>query len=174
MLCPYCGHSESKVIDSRDADGKEATRRRRECMSCEKRFTTYERVEKTARLVVVKKNGSRSPFDVAKVLAGIQAACGKRPVSEVEKQRLARAIDESLHREFEREVESHEIGVRVARGLRRVDRVAALRFASELYDFKGLEDFLKEAEDLQQFPEDLPDQPNLFEEDGPSSPDAPA
>lgn len=171
MLCPYCSHAESKVIDSREADNGEATRRRRECAGCNKRFTTYERVEKTARLVVVKKDGSRVPFDSTKLLAGIQIACGKRPVPEDAKQRVTRAIEDALHREFEREVESHEIGIRVARALRRVDRIAALRFASELYEFKDLQEFMRELEDLAALPEETPEQQRLFddEEPGPST-----
>ncbi len=173
MLCPYCTHPESKVIDSREADNGESTRRRRECAKCEKRFTTYERVEKTARLVVVKKDGTRTPFDGTKILAGIQTACGKRPVPEDAKRTLAQSIEDALHREFEKEVDSHEIGVRVARALRRLDRIAALRFASELYEFKDLQDFMREAEDLAAIPDESPTQQRLFDDGEPAPGSAP-
>ena len=107
VICPYCGQDNDKVIDSRSSEGGLVIRRRRECQDCKRRCTTYERVEKTARLVVVKKDGSRTPFDAQKILAGLQAACGKRPIPEEAKSRLVQEIEEDLHQEFEREVQDH-------------------------------------------------------------------
>src|SRR5690606_11180494 len=129
---------------------------------CGKRFTTYERVEKTARLMVVKRDGSRVPFDSERVLRGVQAACGKRPIPEEAKASLAREVEDELHREFDREVESAEIGKRVAARLRRLDQIAYIRFASEHYEFRTLDQFSEELEVLKAQPRDLPNQTELF------------
>lgn len=162
MICPYCAADNDKVIDSRASDGGLVIRRRRECLACGKRFTTYERVEKTSRLAVVKKDGRRVPFDPVKVLAGIQAACGKRPVSEEVKIGIAQEVEDEVHREFEREVPSAEIGRRVAARLRSVDQIAYIRYASEYYDFRTLDDFADELTQLKSRPVDLPNQQALF------------
>lgn len=164
MICPYCGADNDKVIDSRAADGGLVIRRRRECVGCSKRFTTYERVEKTSRLAVVKKDGRREPFDQLKVLAGVEAACGKRPISEETKAAIVQAVEDDVHREFDREVATSEIGRRVAARLRDVDHVAYIRYASEYYDFRTLEDFHKELADLQGRSVDVPNQTKLFDE----------
>jgi len=164
LICPYCGADNDKVIDSRASDGGLVIRRRRECLGCSKRFTTYERVEKTSRLAVVKKDGRREPFDQVKVLAGIEAACGKRPISEDAKSRLAQEIEDEVHREFDREVPSSEVGKRVALRLRNLDHIAYIRYASEYYEFRSLDDFNKELAELAQRPLDLPNQARLFEE----------
>ncbi len=164
MICPYCGIDNDKVIDSRASDGALVIRRRRECLGCSKRFTTYERVEKTSRLAVVKKDGRREAFDPHKVLAGVEAACGKRPISEDAKSRLVQEVEDEVHREFDREAPSSEIGRRVADRLRNLDHVAYIRYASEYYDFRTLEDFNKELAELAQRPLDLPNQARLFEE----------
>lgn len=161
MLCPVCSADSDRVIDSRPADGGAAIRRRRECQSCGKRFTTYERVERAARLMVVKRDGTRVPFEVESILRGIQAACGKRPIPEETKESLARTVEEELHREFEREVPSADIGRRVASRLRDVDNVAYIRFASEHYGFKTLEDFKVELRELESRPP-TPGHPELF------------
>jgi len=152
------------VIDSRASDGGLVIRRRRECVGCAKRFTTYERVEKTSRLAVAKKDGRREPFDPHKVLAGVEAACGKRPISEDAKTRLVQEVEDEMHREFDREAPSSEIGKRVADRLRNLDHVAYIRYASEYYDFRTLEDFQKELTELATRPLDLPNQARLFEE----------
>jgi transcriptional repressor NrdR len=162
VICPYCGTDNDKVIDSRASDGGLVIRRRRECVGCEKRFTTYERVEKTSRLAVVKKDNRREPFDAQKVMGGVEAACGKRPISEDAKMRLAQEVEDELHREFDREVASAEVGKRVATKLRSLDHIAYIRYASEYYDFRTLEDFTKELADLQGRPIDLPNQTRLF------------
>ncbi len=163
MICPYCRKDHDRVIDSRATEGGLVIRRRRACLDCDKRYTTYERVEKTSRLVVVKKDGSRVPFDVQNVIHGLQAACGKRPVPEEVKQRLAEAVDDELHRDFDREVPSSEIGRRVAAKLREIDEIAYIRYASEYYRFGTLNEFVEELSQLQARPKDMPNQQELFE-----------
>jgi len=164
VICPYCGEDKDKVIDSRSSDGGLVIRRRRECLVCEKRYTTYERVERAARLAVVKKDGSRVPFDVQNVLRGVQAACGKRPVPEHLKQQLVQDIEDEIHREFDREVPSVEIGRRVVAKLRDIDPIAYIRYASEYYDFRTLDEFSQELSDLKSRSRNLPNQQDLFEE----------
>lgn len=164
MICPYCGVDHDRVIDSRSADSGYVVRRRRECLGCEKRFTTYERIEKTARLMVVKRDGSRVPFDGEKILAGVQAACGKRPIPEPEKARLAHEVEEAVHREYDREVPSEEIGQRVAARLRELDEIAYIRYASEYRQFKSLSEFEEELTELRSRVKNLPNQQDLFPE----------
>jgi transcriptional repressor NrdR len=162
VICPYCGQDNDRVIDSRASEGGLVVRRRRECLACSRRYTTYERVEKTARLVVVKKDGSRVPFDTDNVLKGLQAACGKRPVSEETKIRIAHETEEELHREFDREVPSTEIGRRVAAKLREIDEIAYIRYASEYHEFRTLDEFAEELSELKARPKQLPNQRGLF------------
>lgn len=164
MICPFCNTNKDKVIDSRSSEGGTVIRRRRHCQSCKRRFTTYERVEQTSRLVVTKRDGSREPFDLEKILRGVQVACGKRPVPEAVKQRLAEEVEEEVHRIFDREVAYDEIGKRVAARLRDVDRIAYLRYASEYYGFRSIEEFEAELKDLRDTPATTPDQPDLFQE----------
>jgi transcriptional repressor NrdR len=162
VICPYCGADNDKVIDSRASDGGVVIRRRRECVTCGKRFTTYERVEKTARLMVIKRDGSRVAFDAQNVLKGLQAACGKRPIAEEAKLRLVAEVEDQLQREFDREVPSAEIGRRVAQRLRGLDIIAYIRFASEHYQFQSLDDLVQEVSELQSRPRELPNQTDLF------------
>ncbi len=162
MICPYCDKDRDKVIDSRASDGGAVVRRRRECLHCTRRYTTYERVEKTARLAVVKRDGTRVAFDAQKVLWGVQAACGKRPIPEAAKLKVVQEIEDELHREFDREVPSSEIGRRVAARLRDLDEIAYIRFASEHYDFRTLDDLSQEVSDLKARPRNLPNQQELF------------
>jgi len=143
MKCPYCGYSESKVIDSRPADENASIRRRRECLSCAKRFTTYETVESIP-LVVVKKDGSRQSFDKAKILGGMIRACEKRPVPMAEIEKIANAIELDLQNSMEREVSSEVIGEKVMERLRNVDQVAYVRFASVYRQFKDIDTFMAE------------------------------
>jgi transcriptional repressor NrdR len=164
MICPYCGEDHDKVIDSRASDQGYVVRRRRECLACHKRFTTYERVEKTARMMVVKKDGSRVPFNAENVLNGIQAACGKRPIPEDVKRQIVREIEEQLHRDFDREIPSSEIGRRVAARLRDIDPIAYIRYASEYHAFRTLDEFAEELRELQSRVPDLPNQHALFPE----------
>ncbi|MGA0287111.1 MAG: transcriptional regulator NrdR [Planctomycetota bacterium] len=164
MRCPHCDIDDDRVIDSRSIDGGASIRRRRQCNACGRRYTTYERVEKTGRLMVVKKDGTRVPFDPQKVLQGVQAACGKRPIPEAEKVGLVRKVEDEVHREHEREVASLEIGRRVAAGLRELDPVAYIRYASEYHSFRTIEDFRAELAELEGRPQPPADQLRLFSE----------
>ena len=143
MKCPYCGYSESKVIDSRPADENASIRRRRECLSCGKRFTTYETVESLP-MVVVKKDGSRQSFERSKVLGGMIRACEKRPVPLAELERIAAEIEQDLQNSMEREIPSERIGEKVMERLRTVDQVAYVRFASVYRQFKDIDTFMEE------------------------------
>lgn len=163
MRCPYCEQDNDKVIDSRAADVGKTIRRRRECIGCGRRFTTYERVEQTHRLVVIKRDGSRAPFELDNVLKGIIAACGKRPIAQEVKERVAAEVDEELHREFDREVDSRTIGERVAAKLRDVDDVAYIRFASEYYQFRNVAEIQQELAALAERIKDVKEQQKLFD-----------
>ena len=162
MQCPYCGAYGSKVIDSRSSEGGSSIRRRRECLKCSGRFTSYERVEKTGRLMVIKKDGSRVTFDNEKILRGIQAACGKRPVSEEQKLQIVREVEETVYRAHEREVDSIEIGHHVARLLRNTDQIAFVRYASEYQSFDSLEDVEQTIRELRDMPPSVEGQSELF------------
>ena len=143
MKCPYCGYSESKVIDSRPADENASIRRRRECLSCAKRFTTYETVESIP-MVVVKKDGSRQSFDRAKILGGMIRACEKRPVPMADMEKIAGEIEQDLQNSMEREIRSEVIGEMVMERLRTVDQVAYVRFASVYRQFQDIDTFMAE------------------------------
>ena len=147
MRCPYCGHLESKVVDSRPADEGASIRRRRECLSCQKRFTTYEIMESLP-LVVVKKDGSRQSFDRRKVLGGMIRACEKRPVPLAELEKIAGEIEQDLQNSMEREISTETIGERVMERLRSVDQVAYVRFASVYRQFKDIDTFMTELNKL--------------------------
>lgn len=164
MICPFCAANDDKVIDSRSTESGRVIRRRRQCLNCGRRFTTYERVEQTGKLLVVKKDGRREPFDRDKVGAGIVAAVGKRPVPESVRKKLIDEIDEELHGEFEREVPSKTVGERVMAALRRTDSVAYIRFATEHLELQSLKDIKKELDDLMDRPVELPNQEPLFNE----------
>jgi len=143
MKCPYCGFGESKVIDSRPADEGSSIRRRRECLSCKKRFTTYETVESLP-MVVVKKDGSRQSFDRRKVLGGMIRACEKRPVPLAELEKIADEIEQELQNGMEREISTTHIGEQVMDRLKKVDEVAYVRFASVYRQFKDIDTFMAE------------------------------
>ena len=143
MKCPYCGHPESKVIDSRPADENASIRRRRECLSCAKRFTTYETVESLP-IVVIKKDGSRQSFDRQKVLRGMIRACEKRPVPLAELERIADEIEQELQSALEREITTEQVGEMVMKRLKDVDEVAYVRFASVYRQFKDIDTFMQE------------------------------
>lgn len=147
MKCPYCGYSESKVIDSRPVDENSSIRRRRECLSCGKRFTTYETVESLP-MVVVKKDGSRQSFDRRKVLGGMIRACEKRPVPLAELEKIAEEIEQDLQNSMEREISTEAIGEKVMERLRNVDQVAYVRFASVYRQFKDIDTFMTELNKL--------------------------
>ncbi|MCI9514298.1 MAG: transcriptional repressor NrdR [Oscillospiraceae bacterium] len=143
MRCPYCGYRESKVVDSRPAEEGTSIRRRRECLSCEKRFTTYETMESLP-MVVIKKDGSRQSFERGKVLGGMIRACEKRPVPLADLERLADEIEQNLQNALEREVNTAVIGEQVMEKLKGVDEVAYVRFASVYRQFKDINTFMSE------------------------------
>ena len=147
MKCPFCGHQEDKVVDSRASAEGLAIRRRRECLACGKRFTTYEHVE-GQRLMVIKKDGRREPFDRQKLLAGLVKAGEKRPVSMEQLEAIVDEIERELSQHFEREVPTQAIGERVMRRLHALDPVAYVRFASVYREFKDAEQFLRELKEL--------------------------
>jgi len=147
MKCPYCSNLESKVVDSRPSDEGSSIRRRRECLECHKRFTTYETVESLP-LVVIKKDGSRQTFDKSKLLNGMIRACEKRPVSFDTLNHIAVEIEQSLQNEMEREISSVEIGELVMKKLKEVDEVAYVRFASVYRQFKDISTFMTELNKL--------------------------
>lgn len=143
VRCPYCAYPESKVIDSRPTDESSSIRRRRECLSCGKRFTTYEIVERVP-MVVVKKDGSRQTFDRGKILGGLIKACEKRPVPMDTLERAASRIEQKLVNSMDREIPSVRIGELVMEELKDIDQVAYVRFASVYRQFKDLDSFMDE------------------------------
>jgi transcriptional repressor NrdR len=147
MRCPFCNAEKEslKVIDSRTCDGGRSIRRRRECLNCSKRFTTYERIEENVRLTVVKRDGRRLPWDRNKIITGLERACFKRPVPESELLRIADEVEDEIFKSHDREVATTYIGQLVADKLRRVDQVAYVRFASVYRQFKTLEELVEEA-----------------------------
>ncbi len=147
MRCPYCGYQESKVIDSRPAEEGSTIRRRRECLSCQKRFTTYEIMERLP-IVVIKKDGSRQTFDRMKLLNGMLRACEKRPVSMAVLENAADEIEQELQNELEREINTKDIGELVMDKLKNIDEVAYVRFASVYRQFKDINTFMQELNKL--------------------------
>lgn len=147
MKCPFCAYLESKVVDSRPADEGASIRHRRECLSCHKRFTTYETMESLP-LMVVKKDGSRQSFDRNKVMNGLIRACEKRPVSFSTMEEIVNEIEQTLQNEMEREVSSAEIGELVMERLKKVDEVSYVRFASVYRQFKDINTFMRELNKL--------------------------
>lgn len=164
MRCPFCKEDDDKVIDSRSADSGRCIRRRRRCLSCDRRFTTYERIEDAVKLAVIKRDGSRVPYDRNKMLEGVRRAAYKRRISSERLEQVVDEVEEYLVSNFEREVSSHTIGERLAAVLRRVDKVAYVRFASVYRQFKDVGDFIDEAQDvIERAADDVPGQGNLFE-----------
>ena len=147
MKCPFCGYSESKVIDSRPAEEGATIRRRRECLSCQKRFTTYETIERMP-LIVVKRDGFRQSFDRVKLINGMVRACEKRPVPLEKLEAIADEIEQELQGKLEREVSTVEIGEMVMKRLKEVDEVAYVRFASVYRSFKDINTFMDELSKL--------------------------
>lgn len=147
MRCPFCGYAESKVIDSRPAEEGATIRRRRECLACQKRFTTYEIMERLP-LVVVKRDGSRQTFDKIKIMNGMLRACEKRPVSIQSLEKITDEIEQELQNSLEREVTTTEIGEMVMTRLKAVDEVAYVRFASVYRQFKDVNTFFEELSKL--------------------------
>ncbi|WP_209341940.1 transcriptional regulator NrdR [Flavonifractor sp. AGMB03687] len=147
MKCPYCAHPESKVVDSRPSDEGSSIRRRRECLACHKRFTTYETMESLP-LMVIKKDGSRQTFDKTKLLNGMIRACEKRPVAFATLEEMANEIEQVLQNEMDREIPTARIGELVMERLKGVDEVAYVRFASVYRQFKDISTFMEELNKL--------------------------
>ena len=147
MKCPFCGYVDSKVIDSRPAEEGATIRRRRECLACQKRFTTYEIIERLP-LVVIKRDGSRQSFDKVKLINGMVRACEKRPVSLSQLEAIADEIEQELQSGLEREVRTVDIGEMVMARLKDVDEVAYVRFASVYRSFKDINTFMEELSKL--------------------------
>jgi transcriptional repressor NrdR len=143
MKCPYCHADNDRVLDSRTSQDGFATRRRRECLDCRRRYTTYERIEATT-VKIVKKDGSREPFDHAKIKKGLEKACWKRPISDEQLEAVIAAVESQLEENFESEVESRHVGELVMQHLRELDEVAYVRFASVYRQFKDVQDFVAE------------------------------
>jgi transcriptional repressor NrdR len=163
MQCPFCGQDNDKVVDSRSSEGGKVVRRRRECLACERRYTTYERPEESVRLVVVKKDGSREPYDRQKIISGLQRACYKRPVANEQLTQIVEAVEEDVFRAFEREVPTTFIGDSVAKHLRNVDKIAYIRFASVYRQFADVGELIVEAQEVRDTPAPGPEQKELFD-----------
>ena len=146
MMCVYCRHDETKVIDTRMSESF-VIRRRRECLKCARRFTTHERVEESS-MKVIKKDGSRIPFDREKIRAGLEKACYKRPISADQIDALVREVESDIHDNFDREVPSRYIGEKVFNRLRSLDHVAFVRFASVYREFQDVRDFMEQVEPI--------------------------
>ena len=147
MKCPFCGHLHDKVVDSRESKEGDAIRRRRQCLSCQRRFTSYERIDEIP-YMVVKKDGRRERFDRQKVLAGILKACEKRPVSMVQLETIADKAETMVQDSSEREVSTTSLGEMIMNELKTLDKVAYVRFASVYLDFKDVQEFMSELKDL--------------------------
>ena len=161
MRCPFCKEDRDKVIDSRSSEGGRVIRRRRQCLSCKKRFTTYEKIGESFKLNVIKKDGSRVPYDREKMIAGLQKACYKRPVSANKIQEAADKIEEAIFKNYDKEVSSIFVGECAMKHLRTVDNVAYIRFASVYREFTDAGEFIDEVTQAINESTD-PDQPGLF------------
>ena len=147
MRCPFCFHADTKVVDKRESSEGISTRRRRECLKCSKRFSTYERAELTT-LYVIKKNGNREQFDRQKLLSGLFKACEKRPIGSDDIEEMANKIETELRRNDKNEVKSTDIGEKIMKHLKRKDKVAYIRFASVYREFADLDSFKEELKNL--------------------------
>jgi len=163
VRCPFCRENRDKVIDSRSSDAGRVIRRRRQCLACKRRFTTYEKLGESFKLYVVKKDNSRVPYDRDKVIAGLQKACYKRPVSAEQIQQIAETVEEDIFRNFDKEVSSAFIGESVMKHLRGADKVAYIRFASVYRDFKDAGELIEEVSEVIREVEDT-GRPTLFGE----------
>ena len=162
MRCPFCKEDKDKVVDSRSSDAGRIIRRRRQCLACERRFTTYEKIGESFKLCVVKKDNSRAPYDRDKIIGGLQKACYKRRVSAEQIQQIADKVEEDIFRNFDKEVSSTFIGESIMRHLRGTDKVAYIRFASVYRDFKDAGELIEEVSQAIHEAEHE-DQPKLFD-----------
>lgn len=147
MKCPFCGHLQDKVVDSRESKEGDAIRRRRQCLECHRRFTSYERIDEIP-YMVVKKDGRRERFDRQKVLAGLLKACEKRPVSMIQLETIADKAETMVQDSSEREIFTRALGEMIMNELKNLDKVAYVRFASVYLDFKDVQEFMSELKDL--------------------------
>ena len=147
MLCPFCGHPEDKVVDSRESKEGDSIRRRRECLNCGRRFTSYERIDEIP-YMVIKKDGSRERFERQKLVTGLLKACEKRPVSMASIEKIADRVESALQDKPEKEISTEEVGAFVMNELRRLDKVAYVRFASVYRHFRDIGEFMSELKDL--------------------------
>ena len=147
MKCPFCGHLHDKVVDSRESKEGDAIRRRRQCLGCQRRFTSYERIDEIP-YMVVKKDGRRERFDRQKVLTGVLKACEKRPVSMIQLETIADMAETMVQDSSEREVSTTALGEMIMNELKNLDKVAYVRFASVYLDFKDVQEFMSELKDL--------------------------
>ena len=161
VRCPFCKENRDKVVDSRSSDAGRIIRRRRQCLACRRRFTTYEKIGESFRLSVVKKDQSRVPYDREKVIAGLKKACYKRPVSVEQVQEIADKVEEDIFRNFDKEVSSAFIGEKVMLHLRSVDNVAYIRFASVYREFEDAGELIEEVSQAIEESEHS-NQPKLF------------
>ena len=164
MQCPFCGQDNDRVVDSRSSEGGKVVRRRRECGSCKRRFTTYERAEEALRLTVIKKDGSRQPYDRQKLISGLGKACYKRPVTDQQIRAIVEATEEDIFRHCEKDVPSSFIGDVVSAHLRAVDKVAYMRFASVYRQFADVGELIEEATEVKDIPTVGLEQRELFED----------
>jgi len=147
MKCPFCGHLQDKVVDSRESKEGDAIRRRRQCLECHRRFTSYERIDEIP-YMVVKKDGRRERFERQKVLAGLLKACEKRPVSMIQLETIADKAEVMVQDSSEREVSTTSVGEMIMNELKNLDKVAYVRFASVYLDFKDVQEFMSELKEL--------------------------
>ncbi|MDD4294834.1 MAG: transcriptional regulator NrdR [Candidatus Omnitrophica bacterium] len=147
MRCPFCNHNEDKVVDSRETNESMAVRRRRECINCGKRFTTYEYVEKTP-LMVIKKDGRRESYNREKIFSGLMNACQKRPISMDKLEKLINEVEVEIQKKYDQEVDSKDIGEMVVEKLAQIDDVAYVRFASVYRQFKDINQFMRELREI--------------------------
>lgn len=162
MRCPFCKENHDKVVDSRSSDTGRIIRRRRQCLVCKKRFTTYEKIGESFKLCVVKKDSSRVPYDRDKIVGGLQKACYKRPVSAEQIQQITDKVEEDIFKNSDKEVTSAFVGESVMRHLRGVDKVAYIRFASVYRDFEDAGELIEEVSQAIQQAE-YSGQPKLFD-----------
>jgi transcriptional repressor NrdR len=173
MQCPFCGQDDDKVVDSRAAEGGVAIRRRRQCLACQRRYTTYERAEEQICVRVVKRDGSRVPYDRRKIIEGLQKACYKRPVTDDQIRKIVEAVEEDIFRGFEKDVPTSFIGDAVTEHLRGADKIAYVRFASVYRRFADVGELIDEAKRVDETPAPPPGQGDLFEA-GPAPGQGPA
>ncbi len=164
MRCPFCKTPDTRVTDTRLTDGGITVRRRRECAKCNKRFTTYERAEIGVKLLVVKKDGTRVPYERDKILKGLEKACYKRPVSDAQLEALIDTVEERILSKYDKEVPSRAIGEEVIKQLKEIDEIAYVRFASVYHEFRDVGEFIEEARGIiESQNKEVPGQENLFE-----------